>query len=167
MKHFLISVLEKVGLVTVGRHRALAAKLRDVESRVKALAAAEARASKLAVLVEELRAESSEWKAKRDEALKQAQTALKENAHQTQRLEKLRVDADKLRERLARARTSHEELTVLQARLGEAERELTLAREHLMAIEVKLDILEGAANVLDTRTRSVIAQRASKTGVAV
>jgi hypothetical protein len=121
----------------------------------------------LAVLVEELRAESSEWKAKRDEALKQAQTALKENAHQTQRLEKLRVDSDKLRERLARARTSHEELTVLQARLGEAERELTLAREHLMAIEVKLDILEGAANVLDTRTRSVIAQRASKTGVAV
>jgi chromosome segregation ATPase len=167
MKHFLIRVLEKVGLVTVGRHRALAAKLRDVELRVKTLAAAETQASKLAVLVEELRAESKEWKAKRDEALKQAQAAIKENGHQTQRLEKLRGEVDKFREQLARARTSHEELTVLKARLVEAERELSLAREHLMAIEVKLDILEGAANVLDTRTRSVIAQRASKTGVAV
>jgi hypothetical protein len=28
-----------------------------------------------------------------------------------------------------------------------------VARDHLMAIEVKLDILEGAANVLDRRTR--------------
>ena len=32
---------------------------------------------------------------------------------------------------------------------------LALAREQLTAIEVKLDILEGAANVLDARTRVV------------
>jgi len=30
---------------------------------------------------------------------------------------------------------------------------LSMARDHLMAIEAKLDILEGAANVLDLRTR--------------
>jgi hypothetical protein len=33
-----------------------------------------------------------------------------------------------------------------------------MAREHLMLVDVKLDILEGAANVLDVRTRSAISK---------
>jgi hypothetical protein len=49
----------------------------------------------------------------------------------------------------------------LQNRLDVAEQELVAVREHLMAIEVKLDILEGAANVLDGRTRTVLAHRTS------
>lgn len=74
------------------------------------------------------------------------------------------------RERLLEAcRTAAEQeqatdFTAMQARLIDTERDLALAREHLMAIEVKLDILEGAANVLDARTR-MAAQRQS--GVAV
>jgi len=51
----------------------------------------------------------------------------------------------------------------LRTRLIEAERELMVAREHLMAIEVKLDILEGAANVLDVRTRAAISQPHNQT----
>jgi DNA repair exonuclease SbcCD ATPase subunit len=47
----------------------------------------------------------------------------------------------------------------LQQRLKTTERELAIARESLMAVEVKLDILEGAANVLDARTRDVLAER--------
>ena len=48
------------------------------------------------------------------------------------------------------ARPDHAGTVVTQL---ETERELMVARDHLMAIEVKLDILEGAANVLDRRTR--------------
>ena len=47
----------------------------------------------------------------------------------------------------------HDNVKMLRDRLAETERELMVARDHLMAIEVKLDILEGAANVLDRRTR--------------
>ena len=53
------------------------------------------------------------------------------------------------------------DLQLLHERLAVAERELTAARELLMAVEVKLDILEGAANVLDTRTRSVVSRQRS------
>ena len=48
------------------------------------------------------------------------------------------------------------DLTDMQTRLAETERALALAREQLNAIEVKLEILEGAANVLDARTRAQV-----------
>ncbi len=47
----------------------------------------------------------------------------------------------------------------LDERLDRAERDLTAARDLLMAIEVKLDILEGAAQVLDARTRRMLADQ--------
>jgi chromosome segregation ATPase len=59
------------------------------------------------------------------------------------------------------------DLTAMQTRLADTERALTLAREHLNAIEVKLEILEGAANVLDARTRMAPQHRPDKTGAAV
>ena len=59
------------------------------------------------------------------------------------------------------------DLAVMQTRLAETERALTLAREHLNAIEVKLEILEGAANVLDARTRVAPQHRPDQTGAAV
>jgi hypothetical protein len=52
----------------------------------------------------------------------------------------------------------------LRDRLNDTERELMVARDHLMAIEVKLDILEGAANVLDKRTRSSASKDRHETG---
>lgn len=58
-------------------------------------------------------------------------------------------------------------LSAMQTRLAETERALALAREHLNAIEVKLEILEGAANVLDARTRVAPQHRPDKTGAAV
>lgn len=50
------------------------------------------------------------------------------------------------------------EWKAMQTRLAETERALAIARDQLMAIEVKLDILEGAANVLDARTRASVDQ---------
>jgi chromosome segregation ATPase len=59
------------------------------------------------------------------------------------------------------------ELTTMQGQLEQTERALVRAREHLMAIEVKLDILEGAANVLDARTRTSPQRQADTTRAAV
>jgi hypothetical protein len=72
--------------------------------------------------------------------------------------------ANKDTRRLAQANAKGDRaLKVLQGRLEDVDhlrralpgtdRELSMARDHLMAIEAKLDILEGAANVLDLRTR--------------
>ena len=44
-------------------------------------------------------------------------------------------------------------------RLRAAEQNLTLAREHLVSVETKLDIVEGAIDALDRRTRAVLAAR--------
>ena len=87
------------------------------------------------------------------------------------RVRDLRAHIQRQAESLAESRALTEqrhdqELAAMQARLVETERALALARDHLMAIEVKLDILEGAANVLDARTR--VAQRQpSETGATI
>lgn len=57
------------------------------------------------------------------------------------------------------------EVVKMQKRLAQTEAALDAARKHLMTIEVKLEILEGAANVLDARTRAAI--QARKTGAPV
>lgn len=44
----------------------------------------------------------------------------------------------------------------LNERTDQAARSSRLAREQLMAVETKLDIVEGAINVLDRRTRATI-----------
>ena len=96
---------------------------------------------------------SAEWKARAgkveaharalDEQLKRQMASAKEERQRS-------ADFDRLRERLEGA-----------------ERELVTAREQLMAVEVKLDILEGAANVLDLRTRAAISRERSESGASV
>jgi chromosome segregation ATPase len=66
------------------------------------------------------------------------------------RTEKMTAEAEDLRARLHNAR----------ARLEETQRTAIFAREHLMAIEVKLDLIEAAIQVLDTRTREQAVSRA-------
>jgi len=68
------------------------------------------------------------------------------------RAEKLAADAQDLRARLQGSR----------AKLEDAERAAATAHEHLMAMEVKLDLLEAAAQVLDLRTRDQAVPRASR-----
>ena len=140
--------LRAVGLVRLVKYTAA------VEQQQKA----ELRARKLAQQVEEVRADSRGWKAKAEEAhdqLKKAQATVAESAKRAERAEKLRVQAE---HRLALDEKRKGDLVALETQLEESARELALAREELMAIEVKLDILEGAANVLDGRTRTVSAQ---------
>jgi multidrug resistance efflux pump len=96
---------------------------------------------------EELKAASQDWKVKAGEERARAKSVETELRRQRELAERNGIVAEKLRRR-------RDDVDKLRIRLKDAERELTVARDHLMAIEVKLDILEGAANVLDKRTRS-------------
>lgn len=107
--------------------------------------------------VRQLKADVADWKTRATRATERAKTMdheLKQYARTT----------EKLKRSTARVAQQQGELDTLRARLEQAERDLAGARDHLMVIEVKLDILEGAANVLDARTRSALA-RAGQTGV--
>ena len=105
------------------------------------------------------RSNAQSWKSRANEALARVKSLEREVRRQSRLLDDARTlvervhggggDADRLREQLA-----------------DAQRQLFVAREHLMGIEVKLDILEGAANVLDARTRVAIRQ-STRTGAAV
>jgi len=99
-----------------------------------------------------------EWKNKAVEASTRARSFKKQAARQAARLTEAVKAAD--------TGSRRQELDALQARLEGAERELTTAREHLMVIESKLDILEGAANVLDARTRHGVAPDPGETGAS-
>jgi chromosome segregation ATPase len=99
----------------------------------------------------------------------QAQQALRsaqdESGRHARRVEKLQGDIDRLKadfehkyteDRRGIAEMEQKRTTVdgFAGRLTDAERELMAARDTLMAVEVKLAILEGAANVLDARMRA-------------
>jgi type I site-specific restriction endonuclease len=109
--------------------------------------------------VAEAKAGSAEWKARTGEALVRVRTLEAGVRRQTHVAEKLRTSLEKQKQR-------REDIQKLRLRLADAERELVVAREHLMAIEVKLDILEGAANVLDARTRATVVRPRSETGAS-
>jgi chromosome segregation ATPase len=93
------------------------------------------------------------WKGKAKEAMKRLKARDAEAKRDAQAQEKLKAANDKLRQR------QDEIESILRKRLVDAERELVTAREQLMAIDVKLDILEGAANVLDSRTRAAFSKQ--------
>jgi hypothetical protein len=134
MKRFLNRLLAVFGLVSARRYHAAAH------------AAAENKAASL------------NWKKQAIEVRGRAKTLESDLRRQRALAEKYAITVEKLRG------ARHEEIERLRTRLADAERELSVARDHLMAIEVKLDILEGAANVLDKRTRTVTRRDRSQTG---
>src|SRR5207247_525894 len=91
-----------------------------------------------------------------------------EAAQQVKQIERMQVQAARAQEQRAqeieqlRARIADltdkktRDAADLRAHLSATERDLAHAREHLMMIDTKLDILEGAANVLDNRTRAIL-----------
>jgi chromosome segregation ATPase len=149
--------------VRASRLRIAVEQLRKCEGRVEELKAS----------LDKARAGSQEWKVKADEASQRAAAARDEVAQQTKQIERMQAkttrneqqqtrEMEQLRARIAdltdkRARDAAD----LRAHLSATERDLAQAREHLMTIDVKLDILEGAANVLDGRTRTILAARSA------
>jgi chromosome segregation ATPase len=140
-------VLRGLGLERQGR----AAELRE------ALAKSEQHVAELKRLLEQSRQEAAKWRAKVQEASTESTDRRKadEEKHRA-RIEKLesrvREHVDKLRHAdTARAA----KLDDLRERVVGADRSVRIGRDHLMALEAKLDLIEGAINVLDRRYRTL------------
>jgi len=114
----------------------------------------EAKVKRLGEVIEELKESTQGWKAKAARALERNKVLDAEAKRQS----KLTATTEK---------TLTQRVESLQKRLIEAERELALTREQLMVMDVKLDVLEGAANVLDLRTRTALANQPGQSGVSV
>ena len=134
--------LRRLGIVGPRHYLHLLERLRKTEERAEKLAQDASDAQK---------------------ALRDAKEESERHAH---RVEKLKADIDRLKadferkydeDRRGLAQMDQKRATAVDGfadRLASAERELADARDVLMAIDVKLAILEGAANVLDARTRT-------------
>ena len=89
----------------------------------------------------------------RQQLAKQQASLEKEYAGKLAKVEhKVEQEARRLRKH---DETRAERLEEIRERMTRAEKSNRLGEEHLMAIEVKLDILEGAINVLDQRLRTI------------
>jgi chromosome segregation ATPase len=157
VKGLLIRLLAALGLVTAGRYRVVADKLRDVEVRAK----------KLAKLLDQSQADVRAMGTRAQDAAEQLKRVEKDAAHRARETEKQKREVEKLRVEIHRLGTKNDAFEDMRKRLAGAEQGLLIAREQLMMVEVKLDILEGAANVLDGRTRSIVAQPADETSAPV
>lgn len=140
MRSIIKGALSGLGLAPAGRVDRLTNELRDRDRRITAL---EERVAKA-------RADSEDWKRKADASAREA-------AELKKGVERARSDAQRattgLDESKARAEMLGAELKAIRARIDEATRTTSGARTQLMAIEVKLDLIEAAILVLDTRTR--------------
>jgi chromosome segregation ATPase len=132
-----------------------AARLEDASERLRK---AQARVESLSQKLEEVQAESRAWRTKLEDSQKRLEHAEERAAREAQRLEKFKAESarDAVREKKRNI-----DMPALEKRLDDADGTLVTARDHLMSVEVKLDILEGAANVLDARTRTLLANAGS------
>lgn len=156
-----MNLLRTVGFVTMATHDLVADRLKKAEARLAGAAAD----------LEQLRADARAWKAKAEDAHARLKAAAEDAASRAQefthamtelqrQVERqdatMQKDADRYAKRVAA-------VDALQDRLATAERELVAARDELMSVDTKLDILEAAANVLDLRTRAVLTRDDSTT----
>lgn len=139
--------LRAAGLERTGR----AAELRE------ALAHSEERVANLKKLLDQTREEARACKAKLQHASKHYEQQLQaDRAAYQARLAKAEERSQKASARFEeRDVARHEKLGELREKVIAADRSVRIGRDHLMAIEVKLDVVEGAVNVLDRRFRTV------------
>ena len=112
------------------------------------------RLSELEERMTKLRADVETWKSHHEASAKAAaewthaaSTAVDKTERSVTQTKRAEASTEEWK---ARALALKEQLQALRGRLSHA---TTLAREHLMATEVKLDLIEAAVQVLDTRTR--------------
>ena len=144
MKAAIRKVLAGVGLAT-------AAQLRQADAQARqSVRKSEQRVTKL-------RESAEGWKQKYEEASKAAaewkHAAVDARTSVERSAGKLEHAKAHIEEWKARAETLATQVRELKERLDETRRVTTVARQHLMATEVKLDLIEAAVQVLDARTR--------------
>jgi chromosome segregation ATPase len=161
--------LKKLGIVGPRHYRHLVEQLHKAQARI----------GKLAEELDAARTDARTHRMKADELTKTVRKHQSEAEHHLRRAQKLSEDIDRIRKESSQkveqrqreldeaAQKRAAAFQEMQHRLAAAEHDLSIAREALMAVDVKLDILEGAANVLDLRTRHVIAERDPATERAI
>jgi len=153
MKTIILKLLALFGLAPATHVAHAAARARQAADK----------ASKLEERLAKIGEDRDRWKQRHQEAA----GALAESKQRAGRAEEAitRAQADVARARAqaeewrTRAEALTNQLRELRERLEESRRLGTLAREHLMATEVKLDLIEAAIQVLDTRTREAAVER--------
>jgi chromosome segregation ATPase len=102
------------------------------------------------------RADAEGWKRRYEDSSRQSADYKAAAAHDEKNAERATTAAAQSKDR---AEALAAEVRELKERLREAHRVTATAREHLMATETKLDLIEAAIQVLDTRTRDRAATR--------
>lgn len=118
-----------------------------------------------------LRTAADKWKQRYEDTADAAAGWKQASSHAKSETGRARAEVERLKATLSREHTETEKwkrrgeqlfgdakelkerLHTTQGELKEALRAATFAREHLMAMEVKLDLIEAAILVLDSRTR--------------
>ena len=133
MKATIRQALSCVGLATAGQVQRLTEESRRISKKVKSL--------KEHVVM--LRAHAETWKQRYDEAVARVLECKGE-------AKRLRAGAEHAK---ARAEALEKEKLNLRAHLKEAQRTAITSRDYVMATEAKLDLIEAAIQLLDSRTR--------------
>jgi chromosome segregation ATPase len=149
-------LVRRLGLVTRGELRAAEDKIRTMRQRLEAMAERLAQATSASEQLQQARREETQrYKARLEEVesdhARRAARADEAAARAARRIDALEAQ---LRTRDAELEAAGREETRLEQEVAAAMRDLQIARETLAVVEVKLDILEGAANVLDHRARA-------------
>ncbi|MDA1183138.1 MAG: hypothetical protein O2930_00665 [Acidobacteria bacterium] len=139
-------------------HLAPASQVQHVTDQARR---ATVKVSELEARLAKLRADVETWKSHHEASARTAaewkQAAATANAKAERSAAHATRTEASAEEWKARAVGLKEQLRSLRERLDHANQATALAREHLMATEVKLDLVEAAIQVLDTRTRKTTA----------
>jgi chromosome segregation ATPase len=149
-------VLHRFGLATRGEVRALEAKLETARQRLDKTTSRLAEASASSERLQTRRTEDARKFKDRiaeleADAERRARLAKEAAEQASTRIAALEAE---LRQRDLNRESETRQETAFETQVATAARELAAARDSLVAIEVKLDILEGAANTLDARLRT-------------
>jgi chromosome segregation ATPase len=150
-------LLRTIGLATRGELHAVEEKLRTTRQRLdksnERLAGATAGSAKLE---QARREEGQRYKAKLAERdSEEARRATQSKEALTRASQRIAALEQELKARDAELDAEMRQQTAFEAQVEASTRELELARGSLVSFEVKLDILEGAANTLDARLRAI------------
>ena len=149
-------LIRQAGLVSQGELRATQDKLRQVRERLERTLLQVTDATAAAALdkrghAEEIRRYAQKLATLNAEHEREVSRTRDAAAKAAQRVAELE---EELRRRDAGLADAAREAASLEARVEAATQDLERAREHLRSFEMKLSILEGAANVLDLRLRA-------------
>jgi chromosome segregation ATPase len=147
MKALIKKLLAIIGLATAAQVEHANARAHQAAGKNRQL---EARMAKL-------REDTEAWRRRQQDAAAAAAEWKKAAARAEADGARAADETAKVRAQLAEWRTRADALAIqlreYRERLEESRRVSTRAREHLMATEVKLDLVEAALRVLDARTR--------------